>query len=455
MRSANLFGRGVLIRSELFASISFLAIVFLFGGASRPDALGQPLVRIAGWIALVGVVLTAATPRRDLWSILAFLAAACMLAFAHVIPIPPDLWQSLPGRELMTEVSNFVAPTPPWRPLSIAPGASWNALYSLVVPAAMLGLLVKLDRYQLEGFILAILALVFVSAFLGLLQYSGVVFSSPFVNDERGMVVGPFANRNHFALLLAMGCTISIPWILRNAITPWRGAIVIASLAFFLLLILATGSRMGLLLALIGIGLGLFIAFRSLDSSLWRGGKSAALVLISVTVLAVGGVIAASVSQDRALSITRLAQIDGAERFSRFDIWETTIGMASYYFPAGTGMGTFDPAFRIHEPIADLYPNYVNQAHNDFLGLVLDAGLPGAILLTLFIGWFARTSMTVWRKRRGQDSIVEQVGSSILILIMLASLVDYPARTPIIMALAVAGAVFMKAPAGKEWIEGR
>src|SRR3546814_18476243 len=56
------------------------------------------------------------------------------------------------------------------------------------------------------------LGAIFLSMLVGLLQFSGFMIDNPFINDTRGSVGGTFANRNHFALFLAMGCLIAPVW---------------------------------------------------------------------------------------------------------------------------------------------------------------------------------------------------------------------------------------------------
>ena len=40
---------------------------------------------------------------------------------------------------------------------------------------------------------------------------------------------------------------------------------------------------------------------------------------------------------------------------------------------------------------------YVNHVHNDYLETVLETGLPGLLILVLFILWWVRRSVRIWR----------------------------------------------------------
>ncbi|MCY1164797.1 hypothetical protein D9M73_46870 [compost metagenome] len=57
-----------------------------------------------------------------------------------------------------------------------------------------------------------VLGMVTAAAMLGLLQFSGSGFDNLFINDSPGQVSGNLANRNHFALLLSLGCVITPVW---------------------------------------------------------------------------------------------------------------------------------------------------------------------------------------------------------------------------------------------------
>src|SRR3546814_3653142 len=103
--------------------------------------------------------------------------------------------------------------------------------------------------------------------------------------------------------------------------------------------------------------------------------------------------------------------------------------MIAAYFPAGACFCGFYPIFRLHEPFQLLKPTYFNHAHNDFLEIVLDGGLPALLLMLVAIGWYGMASMRAWRGS-GRHSVLPKLGSAILFLVFVASAFDYPARTP-------------------------
>src|SRR3546814_18361129 len=87
-------------------------------------------------------------------------------------------------------------------------------------------------------------------------------------------------------------------------------------------------------------------------------------------------------------------------------------------------------------------PTYFNHAHNDFLEIVLDGGLPALLLMLVAIGWYGMASMRAWRGS-GRHSVLPKLGSAILFLVFVASAFDYPARTPMMMAMIVIAGLWL------------
>jgi len=165
-------------------------------------------------------------------------------------------------------------------------------------------------------------------------------------------------------------------------------------------------------------------------------------MLLPTTVLLIGVLVSASIEADRAVSIRRVLDLDATGELRQRTL-PTVLSMTKDYLPFGTGMGSFDPIFRMHEPFDLLKPTYFNHAHNDFVEIVLDGGLFGLALLIAGIGWWAWASLRAWRAPPNSGVLVARTGSVILLLVMIASAFDYPARTPLIMAVIVLAAIWL------------
>ncbi len=424
--------------------VVFLVILWIAGGASRPDVFGQVVTRGAAWLILLTMVFFAPVPRWRLATPVAlFLALAVALVFVQLLPLPAAIWTAFPGRELLKEVAEVSGQAQPWRPISISPEATTNALSSLIVPVTMFLLLAGISRHQQMRVLAALLGLTIASALLGILQFSGAHFDNPLINDSMLSVSSSFANRNHFALFLAIGLLLAPAWGFRGDGRPgWREAAAIALLPVFALIILASGSRAGIVLGLVGTVLGLFNVRQNIFSKLRSLPKKVSLSLAGVSLGLFGLAIFLSVTLHRAASLDRIFALEAGEDLRRQAL-PTVLEMIVNYFPAGTGFGTFDPAYRIDEPSELLGTAYFNHAHNDLLEVILDGGLPGFLLLSSGIVWWLWRSARAWRSESNGKDILPRLGAGILLLILVASLADYPARTPMVMACVVIAAVWL------------
>ncbi|MDF2496169.1 O-antigen ligase family protein [Sphingomonas sp.] len=420
--------------------LTLLAAVWIAGGASRADTYGQVVVRTVAWAVLAAGALFAERPMlRDARPVAWLLGVAIALVAVQLVPLPPAAWQALPGRSVFADAAALSGQPQPWRPWAIVPGATRNALFSLVVPLAVLLLVTGSrggERAMLPGILLALIA---ASTFLGLLQFSGGGFPNPLVNDTLGQVSGTFANRNHFALFAAFGCVLAPVWAFLGGRRPhWRGPVALGLLPLFALTILASGSRAGMIVGALGLGAGVAITWGPLRRELGRYPRWILPTVIGGFVVSFAVLVAISVAADRAVSISRALSLDSGQDMRQRGL-PTVLDMVQTYFPFGTGLGSFDPIFRMHEPFGLLKLTYFNHAHNDFLEIVLDAGIPGLLLMIAAIGWWLWAGVRAWRHAQA----LAQLGSVLLLQVLIASTVDYPARTPLIMASIILAALWL------------
>ena len=75
----------------------------------------------------------------------------------------------------------------------------------------------------------------------------------------------------------------------------------------------------------------------------------------------------------------------------------------------------------------------MNHAHNDYLELAVELGLPGIILMALFLVWWARAVRQMLRSPASdQYALAGAIASAV---ILLHSAVDYPLRSSAMMAV--------------------
>lgn len=421
---------------------AFMILLWIAGGSARLDAAGQIVVRLAAWGLLCACIIRGLEGSwRKARPVALIMGAATVLVILQLVPLPPEVWLALPSRDLLAQSAVVVGLPQPWRPLSISPGATLNALGSLVVPWVTLLLAASLTRAQHDLIARLLVGLVLGGCLLGLLQFTGAQFDNPLINEIKGFVSGNFSNRNHFALFVAIGILL----ILMLDLGRFKGVLpsfplMILIVPFLLMVVLLTGSRAGLVLSVIATGVGLLSSRKLLGQAFRDLPKKWSLGLSVLLVVALGGLALFGATFDRVEAVDRLALVASEDLRARaFPIvWDITAS----YFPAGSGFGSFDAAYRIAEPDALLNLLYFNHAHNDWLEIVLDGGLAGIVLLAAALGWWCATSWRLWRSKR-DDLRLARCGSAICLLTMIASLTDYPARTPMIMAILTLAALWM------------
>lgn len=427
--------------------VVLLVCLWIAGGASRSDVLGQAVTRGATWTIVILAILS--LPRID-WRVamvpIVILAAGALSVALQLLPLPPAVWAALPGREIFLNLPLYGEGGQPWRALSVSPEGTRNALSSLIVPAAVIALAVNVKKNQHIVLAKVVVTLIAAGALLGVIQFAEVDIRNPLLNSATGVAVsGNFANRNHFALFLSMGLFLSFALSFHGGRDWKRLLVTICAASLFFLVILASGSRTGILLGILAIISGIMIIRQDIRALWSRAPARASLAVIATGLVLVALLIWLAILSGRADAIERIATSEEAAGL-RGDIWQVVRDMAVHYFPAGSGYGTFDAAFRISEPDSMLRFSHVNQAHNDFLQVALEGGIPGLVVMALAMLWFLGRAMIVWRgdsKAGSEERFLGRLGSVLILLVLVASVPDYPARTPMIMSVLALSSVWL------------
>ncbi len=440
---------------NLYVFLVFIALVFLLGGGARHDLQSLLILRPLAALALgYGVFMTTRKTLERYNFLFALLILTAILLVTHLVPLAPGVQNQLPQGEILHEINKTGGISPePWRPLSLVPPATLNALFSLLIPAATLFLLSNLQREQFRPILLLMIAIGFVSALLGVLQILGPI-KGPFylyriTND--GLPVGLFSNRNHqavflscmFPLLAAYSCSfLKAPEQLQRRKWFALGVSVI-----LVPMILMTGSRAGLICGLLGLLSVPFIYHPpNLSVPKKRVTHSAARRWFErwgyhvFGALLLGVIVFGSIWFSRALAVDRLTGNDGDIRWG---LWTATWNLGAQYMPFGSGAGSFVEVFQMAEADSELRYQYVNHAHNDLLEVFLTTGLPGLLLVAAFCACWVRGIWNAWRQPLGGADPIARAGLVVTGLFLTASLVDYPLRTPSLIALFIIGAVMM------------
>lgn len=410
-------------------SAALLTLAFVFGGASRDNPLSTMAIELLGVVLLAATAWSRALTRtgRVDWPEIALLGGIFIVPLLQLVPLPPDLWTTLPGRDETVATLRLAGIEPGWAPLSLDPEATFRCLLWLVPPAALFLAVGDLDtgaRFRLAG---VVLALCIASLILGGLQITdrdGGLFASP-AGGHADLPIGCFANRNHQGIAMA----VALPFAAAFA-AIWGSAssqrirarnIVFTTLvALFIVGVLVTRSRAAATLAgpaLIG-SIAIFWAASGAkrlrrETTLMIG--AAAVALVFAAQFAISAVF------DR---FETLADGDG-----RFDMWPSIMRAGADVTPVGAGLGAFVPFYHAWEPLDLMGPKFVNHAHNDYLELWLETGWLAPLILPAIFLWFGRASLKAWRGPASQSTALARAGVVAVLVLLTHSSVDYPLKT--------------------------
>jgi O-antigen ligase len=426
------------------AAVFLLALSFVFGGASRENALRLAVVELAALPLLV--IAGERLIRSGLWRqhrfALGLLAGLVAIPLIQLIPLPPAIWTGLAGRDQLVLALDLAGVQPGWIPLSITPDLTWRSCLALLPPAAaFLAVLTAPQRLTARLIFLYLFAAV-IGILLGAAQLaSGGEHLYPWASTRVGAVSGFFANRNHLATFL-LTCLPFAAVIGATALRQgddrriplWLGSVFIGLAVIGLA---AIRSRAGIILFFPTVVLSLFAAWIAAGRGRPRpallglaGGVAAALC--AVAVFALPPVLA------------RFELQSGPE--TRFEAWPTIADAAQTWLPLGSGIGSFDAVYRSIEPLDELSPLYLNQAHNDYLETWLEAGWPGVALIIAFLVWYGRRLWAAWRAPTSRERDFQRAASIALLVMLLHSTVDYPLRMVVLAIMfAVCAAILEKA----------
>lgn len=432
-------------------SIALFCVVanILLGGTSRN---GDGLTTLAYTIDVfaIGFFLLVAdrSGLAQVRPLLAFLGGLTLIACGQLIPLPPAIWIHLPGHAILRDAA-LVADLPqPWRPISLAPSLTMRSLLGVIPPLTLLLGAACMPRQRQFLIAWAIVGVAVFSAILGVMQFASggspaLYFYAPGLHDYS---VGVFTNRNHQAAFLALSVSL-LRSVLSTSLSTsrrpyiveycfWPVALVIISA------VIVTGSRTGLGLSILGLFAAMLIVKPSMPTLHGVPGGRYAIIMLPLIVAA--AIILIFISFGRAASIDRLLDTSGYQGELRFAFWPIILREVWHFLPLGSGLGTFDTVFRLYEPDWALKSTFFNHAHSDPLEWVLTTGVAGVLLLTGFVIWLVHAVRDVLVRDRGSNRRLLAQSAIVGILILtLASLPDYPLRTPALSAVFAALLAFI------------
>jgi len=416
----------------VFLLVAFMLVIAPFFHSGKPP-LAQMILNLGGVLLLCVIALAGLYRQqldRRLWS---FLALSVLAVAIYLVPVPWGVWKALPGRDLYTEVYRWLMEYQQVEPdlrLSIVPYQTMNALLALLPPLAVFLGALALSGEKIRQLVVLLLGIASLQAAIGILQALSIlpveVFGIP-LHEGRGM--GSYLNRNHFAGLLEMAMPLAFAMLFHAAsdgrerhgeLSGHRIRLLLfygGMIFLFVTAILFSRSRAGILLAILAIVLSLAVFYH------FRRGAGSVKTVTAVTGLA--AVVAIGIASIPVLN--RFVSLNPMDD-DRWTTFENTIEGIRAFFPVGSGPGTFPDIYRAFQPVEQML--FINHAHNDYLELLLEMGLLGAIIIIAFLFLYV-TGWTRLDRQHADQMQLFQVASGIsLFILLLHSLVDFNLHTP-------------------------
>lgn len=291
--------------------------------------------------------------------------AAAFYGFIQIIPFGPEA--SIAG----------LADVP--RTISAAPFLTeMTALHFLALALFLSLTLVYLDSARRLRQLVALVAIFgFIFAFFAILQ-SVLSPTKIYGILERASPFGSFVNRHNFAAFIEMSLAVPLGLMLTGAIERDKKLLYITAIVLMGSSLLLSGSRGGLIAMLAAVFLLIVLTTQG------RGAKMIALKA-ALSVLMLAAVIGGAVFVGGETSFTRFAETASSNDIStdRAHIWSVTTNVIAANLPFGAGLGAFGQAYTPYDNFNGL--ERVEQAHNDYLQVLSDAGIVGVLLGGMFL----------------------------------------------------------------------
>lgn len=422
-------------------AVGFAMIVLTLAGGAPLSVLGvlSLAASTAALLAAIAFSPDAARLAALPWQSRAALAAIILLPLAQLVPLPPALWQALPGQDIRHMVLATIGRGDSWQPISLTPIFTTEAAVACLAFVALVLAMLTLDERRLRHIGWLILAIVAIDVAIGTLQVASGGYPVLRESRNQGAMLGFFANKNHMGLFVA--ASMPLAWLLLN-VQRRRGPRLYLFLGWCILslvALVATNSRSGLLVGLVAAG-ALSLQLLSRQSLRLR------LAFVAAVVAAIAII---SLTNPFDALFGRFSEVNGDVRWQ---FWQQSMPLLRTYWPFGAGAGSFSQLFIINEHLSWVKPTYVNAVHNDYIQLVIEFGLPGVMVALLLIAALVSSSrMASQSFARGAIAKNVRVGTIIVILFALQSVVDYPLRRVATMPMfAMAVALILRAALDRE-----
>jgi O-antigen ligase len=373
-----------------------------------------------------------------------FLGLLFAVPALYLIPLPAVLAHWLPARELYVQAHVLVdgALTGPLR-LSVYPLATELSWMMLVVPIGVyLAARVLSERMKVR-LVYVFFGIALAQVLIALFQFAtagGVSYSLVELLGRSGSS-GTYVNRNHLAGMIEMALPLALAMflydfggtftanrrrtglrervvaILKSSNRPSWIFVLLAVL--FTIGVIVTRSRTGIAMGMLGILLTTVLFSRRV------GGRGTFGLMGQLVTISIG--VAIFLGLAPVLDRFSVAELDAD---ARWPMAVASFDAAGRLLPFGSGPGTYPDVFALYQPL-ELGRWFINYAHNDYIQALFEMGLPGVLLLALFLilyaaQWPRLVTAEEWSRFRSL-----QIGAGLsMLLLLLHGLTDNNLQNP-------------------------
>ena len=430
-------------RARTWLALVYVPVLLTLGGGGTPAPLPELACELLAAMALIGWTALRGPDQlrgsKPLWWVMGLVT---LVPAVQLIPLPPALWQTLPGRDLLRESLALVGAEQSWWPLSVAPQRTLDGLLALLPPLLAMAMAASLSGEGRQLLLKAIAGFALLSVAVGAAQLASAG-KGPlqfYVGSDPGVLGGFQANRNAQVDLLLIGLLALVGSWHERASRSRAMLAIMGVLALVLLLgAFLTGSRTGIALVPLALAWCLILV---------RGELTSRTSLFQLRNLALAGTIglglAAAAWQTRPVQQVLLRF--GFSGEYRPDIWRDTLFAIEQYWPIGTGIGTFGRVIGPAERLEAIGPVLPNRAHSEYLELLLEGGLPLALAWAVAAALVALALARGLREAGGAARTQAVFSAGTLTIVILHSLVDYPFRSMALASLVGVAAALVLVP---------
>lgn len=397
------------------------------------------IIEIIGLLLLVAVMWSGLPKVQVQNSVKWYMLASVVAITLYVIPLPLDMWNDLPGRELYQEVFQWLeadSDIKTLKTLSLVPLNTLSLLITMIPVMAIFLATTSISKKALKLAIYALLVSATIQGIIALFQYTNYNSALAFLKiANSNPPKGTYLNQNHFTAFMEMAEPIALALMINALLIKESGYLKKTSIVFLFAAIsllltfsaFVTTSRMGTALLLLSI----VLSFWAMTTVEIRKTVATPILILRLALFIV--IIIAQFTMIKTI-VSTTAEMQPAVILGdlRWDMFTATWEGIKAFFPFGSGPGTMPQIIQAFLPADNptFQKSFVNHVHNDYLELIFEMGIIGVGIILAFIALYMRQWLTISSQLKDSANII-QSGAGIGILIFLIfSLTDFNLHTP-------------------------